>query len=111
MITGGQLHLGIVDIGTVVEQLKGYACTECGGERLTFEIATLYLLSRLSKQETEGILRLLDLTFQVGCLRLDHIMTGLSALHTGRTGTSQFFLQLHNTPSLFSQSYHLIHNL
>ena len=38
-------------------------------------------------------------------------MTGLSALHTGRTGTSQFFLQLHNIPSLFSQSYHLIHNL
>ena len=70
METGSQLHLGIMHVGTVLQE--GYADTslETGRQRLGIERGTRNLMSCLAEQQGQCILRTAYLTAEVVGLRL-----------------------------------------
>ena len=111
MEAGGEFHLGIVYVGTVVQQLQSHTRTELRGQRLLVELASHDGLSRLSEQQAERVFHLTYLTFHFGCLSHHLVVTSLSTLYADGAGTTEFHLQFHHVPGLLGESRHLIHNL
>ena len=88
MEASSQVHLGIMHIGTVLQQGDTHACRELGRQRLLVKRGTGNLLSDLTNQQREGILRSTYLTAEVVGLRLVREISSLGTLHIGRAHTA-----------------------
>ena len=100
-----------MNVGTVGEKLDAYARRELCGERLSLEGSALDGLCLLAEKQRERILCLANLTLEVGSLSLHRVHISFCTLHAGLLHTTQFLLNLHDVPCLFSQLGHVRYHL
>ena len=104
---GSQRHLGIVNVGTVLQQGKAHSRGKLGGQRLLGECRAGNLLTSLTDEQRQGILRSPNLATELIDLRLCGQVGSLGALHTGGAHASEVILQLHHLPRLLGHLAHL----
>ena len=108
MEAGGEVHLGIVHVGTVLQQGDADTRGKLAGQRLLGQRRTGNLLSLLSDKQAESILRGTYLATEVVSLRLDGQIGSLGTLYADRAHASQLMLQLHHIPRLLGHLAHLL---
>ena len=107
MEAGSELHLGIMHVGTVLQQSNTDTGSKLCRQRLGLQSRTGNLLTSLSDEQTEGILGRANLTSEVVGLRLCGQIGSLSTLYAGRANTTECELLLHHLPRLLSHIAHL----
>ena len=110
METGCQRHFGIMHVGAVLQQGNSHTRREFTGQHLLVQCRTGNLLSLLSDEQRESILRSTNLTTEVVGLRLCGQVGCFGTLHADRTHAPQLMLQLHHLPRFLGHLGHLRHN-
>ena len=111
MEAGCQLHLGIVDVGTVFQQLDADTCSKLRRKRLCLQRRAGNLLTSLTDEQRQGILGGTNLTLEVVGTCLHAQIGSLGTLHTGGAHTAELMLQLHHFPCLLRHTAHLLNDL